>query len=192
MSAAAAAARNMPAMLSTIRRICFLALIAIAVAEYAPAEGRTEKFPLSSFDNSGCQFVGRSQDCSGKVMTDILAAGKQAIPVLISQLTDTDRTKRPIQEGWSYTNSGDVAYIVLVSLFTSPEGTFNLPEVPTWKSVMRGCNTGVEGCWREYVRKTGRESVQEAWLKAWNEHKDQIFWDSKSRCFRLAKSEPKK
>ena len=87
---------------------------------------------------------------------------------------------------------GDVAYIVLISLFTSPEGTFNLPDVPTWKAVMRGCNTAVEGCWREYVRKTGRESVQQAWLKAWNTHKDQIFWDSKSRCFRLANGEKHK
>jgi hypothetical protein len=173
-------------------RIVFICWAFLAVAGYASAGGKTDKFPLSSFDNSGCQFVGRSQDCSGKVMTDILAAGKDAIPILISQLTDSDRTKRPIQDGWTYTNSGDVAYIVLISLFTGTDGTFNLPDVPTWKAVMRGCNTGVEGCWREYVRKTGRESIQQAWLKAWTVHKDQIFWDSKSRCFRLANGENQK
>lgn len=125
-------------------------------------------------------------------MSDILAAGKDAIPILISQLTDSDRTKRPIQDGWTYTNAGDVAYIVLISLFTGTDGTFNLPDVPTWKAVMRGCNTAVEGCWREYVRKTGRESIQQAWLKAWTAHKDQIFWDSRSRCFRLANGEKQK
>jgi hypothetical protein len=174
------------------RGITVPAVVVLVIAAYASAGGKTDKFPLSSFDNSGCQFVGRSQDCSGKVMTDILAAGKDAIPILISQLTDSDRTKRPIQDGWTYTNSGDVAYIVLISLFTGTDGTFNLPDVPTWKTVMRGCNTAVEGCWREYVRKTGRESIQQAWLKAWTTHKDQIFWDSRSRCFRLTNAEKQK
>src|SRR4051794_20116538 len=112
------------------RRIVFISVVILAMTGYGCAMSRAEKFPLSSFDSSGCQFVGRSQDCSGKVMSDILAAGKSAIPVLIAQLTDSDRTKRPIQEGWTYTNSGDVAYIVLISLFTSPDGKFNLPDVP--------------------------------------------------------------
>src|SRR5438270_6387454 len=112
-------------MLNHTRRMILLSVTVFAMAACACPAGRTEKFPLSSFDSSGCQFVGRSQDCSGKVMSDILSGGKSAVPILISQLTDSDRTKRPIQEGWTYTNSGDVAYIVLISLFTSPDGTFN-------------------------------------------------------------------
>jgi hypothetical protein len=162
--------------------INFIAFVMLA----SPAPAKTNKFPLASFDNTGCRLKGRSQDCPSKVMTEILAKGKDSIPILISQLTDSGRTRKPVEDQWSYTDSGDVAYIVLISLFTNPDGTFNLPDVPTWKTVMKGCNTAVEGCWREYIEKNGRESVQQAWLKAWNLHKDQIAWNPKERCFRVA------
>lgn len=119
-------------------------------------------------------------------MKEILGKGKGSIPVLISQLTDSERTKTPIEDQWTYTDSGDVAYIVLISLFTTPDGAFNLPDVPTWKAVIRGCDTAVEGCWREYIRKNGRESVQQAWMKAWKLNKKKISWDAKAKCFRVA------
>jgi hypothetical protein len=120
-------------------------------------------------------------------MTEILARGKASIPILISQLTDTERTKKPAEEGWSYTLSGDVAYIMLISLFTDAKGTFNLTDVPTWKNVIKGCNLSMEGCWREYIRKNGRKSVQNAWMNAWNLHKDSIHWDPAERCFEISK-----
>ena len=41
---------------------------------------------------------GRVQDCSGTVMQQILADGKNAIPILISQLTETARTKKQIED----------------------------------------------------------------------------------------------
>jgi hypothetical protein len=47
------------------------------------------KYPLTKFNNEGCMAKGRVQDCSGSVMRQILADGKNAIPVLISQLTET-------------------------------------------------------------------------------------------------------
>ncbi len=162
--------------------LIFISVVFVA----AELRAKTHKFPLASFDNTGCQSKARSQDCPNKVMAEILMKGKDSIPILISQLTDSEQTKKPIEAQWSYTESGDVAYIVLISLFTTPKGDFNLPDVPTWKNVIRGCNTSVEGCWREYLRKHGRERVQRAWLHAWKLHKDQISWDPKEKCFRVA------
>jgi hypothetical protein len=161
--------------------ITFLAVIVVC----SSAQAQPRKFPLSSFDSTSCRQKARFQECSTKVMTDVLAAGKSAVPILISQLTDTGRTQQPIAPDWSYTDSGDVAYFILISLFTNGDGTFNLPDVPTWQTVLKGCNTAVEGCWREYLKKNGRESMQQAWTKAWNSNKDKIFWDAKEKCFRV-------
>jgi hypothetical protein len=143
-------------------------LCVLGITQNRPRE-QQRKFPLSHFDNNGCQAKGRVQDCSGKVMQEILAGGKGSIPILISQLTDTTRRQEPIEDYWSYTSSGDIAYIVLTDLFTDADSkTFNMPDVPDWTTVMKGCSSSAESCWRQYVRKHGRKSVQQAWLNAWN------------------------
>ena len=174
-------------MQNQIRRTILLSFLAVMAIAPVSAEGKAHKFPLSSYDTTGCRFKGRSQDCSDKVMAAILARGKDSIPILISQLTDTEGTKKPAEEGWSYTASGDVAYIMLISLFTDSKGAFHLTDVPTWKNVINGCNLSMEGCWREYVFKNGRKSVQKAWMDAWNLNKDKIQWDAAERCFEVSK-----
>jgi hypothetical protein len=163
-------------------------LIGIAMADPAQAQGQQRKFLLSKFDNYGCQAKARVQDCSGKVMQEILAGGRSSIPILISQFTDTTRTKKPIEDYWGYTNSGDIAYIVLTDLFLDADGrTFNMPGVPDWTTVMTACDTSAEGCWRKYLRKHGRKSVQQAWLRAWNLWKDRVYWEPTAQCFRISK-----
>jgi hypothetical protein len=168
-------------------QIVLLLLVGVAVANRTVAESQQRKFALSKFDNYGCQAKGRVQDCSGKVMQEILAGGRGSIPVLISQLTDTARTKEPIEDYWGYTSSGDIAYIVLTDLFTDADWeTFNMPGVPGWKTVMKGCDSAAESCWRDYLQKHGRKSVQQSWLRAWNLWKDRIYWEPTARCFRIS------
>ena len=55
----------------------------------ASTQAKRAKYPLTKFDNYGCMAKGRVQDCRGKVMEQILADGKDAISILISQLTET-------------------------------------------------------------------------------------------------------
>ncbi len=156
-------------------------------ANTAHTQNTPHKFALTKFDNSGCRFKGRVQDCSGKVMSQILAGGKTSIPILISQLTDTGRTKEPIEDYWSVTSSGDIAFLVLTDLFTEDdEQTFNMPGVPNWAIVSSDCQNSAETCWREYLAKHGRKSVQQAWLQAWNKYKDQIYWERTARCFQIS------
>lgn len=168
-------------------QIFLVLLFSITAANPSKSQGQQRKFQLSRFDNFGCQAKGRIQDCSGKIMQEILAGGKSSIPILISQLTDTGRTKAPIEDYWGYTSSGDVAYIVLTDLFLDADWkTFNMPDVPDWAIVSKGCNGGSEDCWRVYLKKHGRKSVQQAWLRAWGLWKDRVYWESSARCFRIS------
>lgn len=170
-------------------RFCLtLLLFFTGIAAISQAQSPPRKFALAKFDNSGCQAKGRAQDCSGKVMSQILAGGKASIPVLISQLTDTGHTKEPIEDYWAETSSGDIAFIVLTDLFTDEDSnTLNMPGVPGWALISADCHSNSETCWREYLKKHGRKSVQEAWLQAWNKYKDQIYWNPNAQCFMIAK-----
>ena len=146
------------------------------------------KFALAQFEDIACRAKGRLQDCSigNPVTSQILAGGKWSVPVLISQLTETTRTEEPILDFWSYTTSGDIAFMFLNDLFTDPDGeSFAMPGVPNWKAIMSGCDGTAGDCWRKYVRKRGIRSVQQSWRAAWENNRDRIMWDAKSRCFRL-------
>lgn len=144
------------------------------------------KYPLTQFDSSGCMAKGRVQDCSGKVMRRILTDGKHAIPILISQLTETTRTNKQIADYWSDTRSGDVAFVVLTDLFTQPNSEASeMPDVPDWNTVLKGCRRVAQACWDEYLQKHGRHSVKQAWLRAWSLHEGRVYWDAEVRCFRL-------
>ena len=172
-------------------RIVLWALLGLPLAGNTGAQSRTDRFPLIQLNATLCG-KGRLQDCDrgDPVMRDVLSRGKNAIPILISQLTDSAQSKQQVFQFWNATSSGDIAYVILNDLFTDADGkTFNMPGTPNWKTVNQDCSssTGAETCWREYLRRHGRESVQRAWLQAWNRHKDQAFWDSKSACFRIGK-----
>lgn len=146
------------------------------------------KYPLTQLDNYGCMAKGRVQDCSGKVMQQILADGKDAIPILIGQLTETAVAKNQIADYWSGTRSGDVAFVVLNDLFTDGDlHTFGMPGVPDWSTVQKGCDGQSQACWDEYIRRHGRMSVRQAWQRAWNLHKGQIHWDAKAQCFLISR-----
>ncbi len=171
-----------------VRAIALILFTSFVLMRSGRTQTETAKYPLTQFDNEGCMAKGRVQDCSGAVMQQILGDGKNAIPILISQLTETARTKKQIADYWGDTRSGDVAFVVLNDLFTDSDLiTFGMPGVPDWSTVQKGCNGAAQVCWEEYVRKHGRVSVKQAWQRAWNLHKDYIHWDAKARCFRISK-----
>ncbi len=150
--------------------------------------GKHKRFPLWKFDEKSgmCRAKGRLQDkeyCSSKMMDKILAQGKDAIPILISQLTGTRPTKQPIYDYWSLTTSGDVAYFILTDLFTDSDWkTFNMPGL---EALNQHCTENAENCWRDLLEKHSRKFVQDQWLAAWNANKDRVYWNDKARCFRV-------
>jgi hypothetical protein len=161
--------------------VCLLALM----TQLGHPQVKRTKYALTKFNNEGCMAKGRVQDCPGSlVMRQILADGKDAIPILISQLTERTPAETEIADYWFGTESGDVAYIVLTDLFTMPdEERSQMPNVP---DVRKGCNNTSQSCWELYLRKHGRASVQRTWMREWNLHKAQFYWDSNARCFRLS------
>jgi hypothetical protein len=112
-----------------------------------------------------------------------VAQGKAAIPILISQITDTRETPRPIYDYWDSTTAGDVAAFLLSDLFTDSDWkTFNMPGL---ESLHEACHDPSWVCWHRLVRKHGRKFIQDKWLAAWNANKDRVYWNEEGRCFRL-------
>lgn len=174
-----------------MKRVTLTALFGSAlllVSLMLAAQPNPKRFPLWKFDEKPgmCRAKGRLQDkeyCSSKLMDKILAQGKDAIPILISQLTETRPTKEPIYDYWSLTTSGDVAYFILTDLFTDSDWkTFNMPGLEGLKD---DCKENAENCWRDFLEKHGRKFVQDQWLAAWNANKDRVYWDDTARCFRV-------
>jgi hypothetical protein len=129
---------------------------------------------------------GRVQDheyCPSRFPDRVIAEGTSAIPFLISHITDVRATKPCQFHFWSYTTNGDIAYIVLIDLFTDSDWTtITLPGLP-----VLNCKEGETGesCWRAYLKAHGREYVRKKCLEAWETNKARVYWDQSSRCFRL-------
>jgi hypothetical protein len=148
-------------------RLILLMSVGLSCIQFATAQA-PHKFPLTQLENSRCKGKGRLQDCTDSpVIRQILAGGMGSIPVLIAQLTETDRSKEPVEDFWSYTKSGEVAFMLLNDLFTDKDGkTFTMPGVPNWVTAMNGCGESAEACWRIYVHRRGMLPIQTAWQTA--------------------------
>ena len=175
---------RMAPLLGSVRIALALAVLTCVQAAVAQTP---QKFALNRFENESCRGKGRLQECDqNPVMKQVLTGGSQSIPVLISQLDETNRTMNPIEDFWNYTTSGDVAFIILTDLFTDKDGkSFTLHQVTNWNTVMAGCDGTAEACWRGYVRRNGIRSVQQSWQSMWTVNRDRLVWDADARCFRL-------
>jgi hypothetical protein len=154
----------------------------------SPQAKAPKAFPLWNFDErqGTCRAKGRLQDleyCSSKTMDQILAQGKDAIPILISQIADTRPTKEPIFDYWPEMRVGDVAVFILESLLVDADWkTFNMPGL---EALNHDCNAPSWDCWDRFVKEHGRTFIQSHWQEAWTKNRDRIYWDEKVRCFRV-------
>jgi len=150
-------------------------------------EQKPKSFPLLDFSQGEhCHEKGRLQDqgmCQAKVIDQIMAQGKEAVPVLISQITDTRELKDPAFE-WNQMTVGDLTNAILEDLFTDSDWkTFNMPGL---ELIRPKCEDSAENCWQMVLKKHGRKFVQDQWLAAWNKNKVRVYWDAEARCFRLS------
>jgi hypothetical protein len=167
-------------------------LVLVLFAHPSAAQSSVKKpnlYPLWNFDEQGhsCRAKGRLQDrdyCSSHLMDQIVADGKDAIPILISQLRDTRPTKEPIYDYWSLTTAGDIASFILSDLFTDSHWkTFNMPGLDALND--KNCHSYAEDCWQRFLKRHGRKFVQDQWFAAWEKNKDRVYWNEESRCFRV-------
>jgi hypothetical protein len=150
-------------------------------------------FDLAKINGDGssvCLSKGRIQDPDynqSKVVDQIIAAGPEAIPVLIGMITDTKRTKEPIFCFWPYTAIGDIAFTTLTDLFTNPSWDASTIPGAGWDEMLgKGDSSGSERL-HNFIQKYGRAALQAKWQKIWDAYKSRIYWDSTERCFRLKK-----
>ena len=132
---------------------------------------------------------GRAQDQqSDPVIALIVAAGKEAIPVLI-ELIESDRLyERPPFDYWPEVHEGDMAFAILCDLFLDPTWKKStLPEL-CWETALNRADSSVPA-WEllsRYVDTYGRSGLADQWRTAWSTHRDRIVWDEEGRFFRVA------
>lgn len=133
------------------------------------------------------QPKGRLQDAAAPQTRHILELGKKAIPMLIACLTDETRTKEPIEDSWSATTVGDIAFFYLCDLFTDSTWKHStIDGVVTWKTLEAEYPRSPSWtAWHEFVKKHGRRYVQNVWSKKWKDEELAILWDDKEQCFKI-------
>jgi hypothetical protein len=168
----------------------FSVLVLPVLAKCQTSHTTPNKFPLWMFDQlteyPSCRSKGRLQDkyyCRSRLVDQVVATGKPAIPILISQLTDSRATSGPIFDYWRKTTAGDIAFFMLNSLFTESDWkTFTMPGL---ESLTYQCSEDAETCWRRFIASRGRQYVQTKWMAAWTVNRDRVYWDNDARCFRV-------
>jgi hypothetical protein len=126
-------------------------------------------------------------------MEQIIAAGPEAIPVLIRKITNSraagTETDEPIICYWYGMAIGDIAFCTLLDLFTdSTNGKTTMPGAG-WRDMLGPDDK--QPTWEEFndfVRKHGRRALQAKWQNLWDRYGNQMYWDAKERCFRLKAS----
>jgi hypothetical protein len=141
-------------------------------------------YPLATW-NQIPMSKGRFQDreyCVWPVMDRIVADGKPAIPVLISQVTDARWVAEPVYDFWPKVRAGELAHFILQDLFL--DNTWTKSTMPDLFADTR-CDGAAFQCWAEFRKTHSLADIQQRWAGFWKANQDRIYWDAKCRCFRL-------
>jgi hypothetical protein len=171
---------------NALRTACVCLMLASGLCAATDTASVPRKaYALSKWKNMTYRAKGRFQDreyCAYAVMDQIVTEGKSAIPVLISQITDSRWIAEPVYDFWPRIRTGELAYFILGDLFVDD----------TWrKSTMpplfpeQHCDDASWVCWARFRKLHSLADLQAGWMKFWKTNKDRIYWDDKGRCFRL-------
>src|SRR5579864_4190517 len=129
----------------------------------------------------------RLQEIPSKEMDRIVGAGSKSIPVLIRMLADSRmaQTREPIICYWPGMTIGDIAFCLLIGLFTDTQGKTTVPGAG-WNDML-GPNDNLPA-WEQlqsFNKKHGTTALQAKWRRLWSKYGGQTSWDAKERCFKL-------
>ena len=116
-------------------------------------------------------------------MDQIVADGKSAIPILISQTTDPRWIAEPVYDFWPRIRTGELAYFILSDLFV--DDTWQKSTMPAFFP-HQNCDGPSWVCWEKFRKTHTLKELQARWMVFWKTNKDKIYWDGKARCFRLS------
>jgi hypothetical protein len=150
--------------------------------------------PLSEIDLSQIDHVapkGRVQDkdYNNLVIIDgLLTNGNDAIPFLISKLEDETEIDHHVFDYWpGPVRVGDVAFVILMDFTTDSSWMRSTIPGADRDSILGKYDPNLPGVERltRAVEKHGRKPIRKKWEKIWAEHKEQIIWDERERCFTM-------
>jgi hypothetical protein len=143
-------------------------------------------YALQTWSNMTCRAKGRFQDreyCMSPVIDQIVADGKLAIPVLISQITDSRWIAEPVYDYWPRIRTGELAHFILTDLFV--DDTWQKSTMPELFPRQK-CDDAAWVCWGKFRKTHTLKDLQTQWMKFWKANQNRIYWDGKARCFRLS------
>jgi hypothetical protein len=156
-----------------------------AASDTAPK--RANAYALSTWSNITCRAKGRFQDreyCASPVIDQIVADGKDAIPVLISQITDSRFIAEPVYDYWPRIRTGEFAYFILGDLFT--DDTWQKSTMPNLFPAQTCAPSNPAWVrWGNFRKTHSLKDLQTRWTEFWKAKHEKIYWDNKARCFRL-------
>jgi len=166
--------------------ICFLFLMFLPPRSQSEnPQTRLKSYPLATWSNITCRAKGRFQDrdyCASAVMDQIVADGKSSIPILISQITDSRWVAEPVYDFWPKIRTGELAYFILSDLFV--DDTWQKRTMPSLFPP-DNCNESAWVCWERFRETHSLRQLQSRWMTFWQANQQWIYWDDKTRCFRL-------
>jgi len=175
-----------------IAAACLLILSSAPLSAQSPAR-RKLHFDLSQIGlvldgKQICEDKGRLQDYPSKVMDQIVAAGPEAIPVLIEMIADARmaKTSEPIICYWPGMAIGDIAFCTLSDLFTDSTYVKNTMPGAAWDEMLVPPSS--RPAWdqlHDFIKKHGRSALQAKWQRLWDTYGTHMYWDAKERCFKL-------
>ena len=136
---------------------------------------------------------GRIQDqpTSAPVITEILASGPDAIPVLIDLIGSERPYGKPPFDYWPRMHEGDMALAILSDLFL--DSTWKASTLPEscWDNLLdrSGPDASAWELLEQYIEKHGREDLARKWGELWAEVKNEAVWDEKGKFYRVQNKE---
>ena len=172
-----------------------LFLLAAGACAQSPPKHRVPeplRLDMSKINGMGsiCLDKGRFQDVEynrSDEVEKIMARPKEAVPILISLLTESRRVHPdPVVCYWYDTRVGDVAFMMLADLFTDASWQHCAVPGACWDALGAG-DPGVPAstAWHNYIQQHGRAALQNHYRRLWRRYKDKVVWDPAQRCFRL-------
>jgi hypothetical protein len=162
-------------------------LLVAVVLGFGGASARSGQFPDIA-QIGPVVSKGRIQDNSrSAVVAALVEAGPSAIPFLVSKLEDNTEVKGHVFDYWPRVAVGDVALVLLVDLFTTPDGATTIPGL-TWDDLLGRSSKDV-AAWdvlADFIKQNGRAGLRRKVVGILNADKVRYSWDPSRLCFRPA------
>ncbi len=166
-----------------MRSVLPLMILALSL----PCSAGTESVDLLKIARIGSK--GRIQDAQYQPkdaqVSAILAAGKNAVPILIDKLESIRPYEMAPNSFWPKMVEGDVALIVLSDLFLDPTWKRStLPEL-CWDNILQrtDAETPAWDLLHSFVVAHGRAELARRWRAAWGRYGATIRWDPTGRYY---------